>query len=368
MTVLLLVGVLASVWAQPGHASQRSISSARALTEQAPLYSSASPWNQPVPIAPDIDPNSAAMVAGLAAARAEKGFPVAIEDWTVPVYFADAGTPRYTVTLRQAPPQWTNAYGTPNDFVAAPPGWLTDPTTWSPRIGLPRASDPTALRDVPIPLGAQPDPELDGHMTVIDARGGCEYDLYAAHREEGAWTAVWGNSTPIDGSGVYPRGLSSKASGFAGAAGLIFPEELRSGHIDHALFMAFPFTKAGGPVPPATSSDGRTGGDYAIPIGARIQLDPSLDLNALELKPYERTVARALQRYGMIVGDTGGAMSLYAASPQSYRKNPYAGLLPDSAYAYLDHIPVDRFRVIKLLPQRPSLSLGIQSDGCSKPS
>ncbi len=157
---------------------------------------------------------------------------------------------------------------------------------------------------------------------------------------------MWGNSTRLDGTGIYPHGLSSKASGFAGAAGLIFPEELQSGRIDHALFMSFPFTKAGGPVAPATSSDGLTTAPGAIPMGARIQLDPALDLLQLNLDPYELIVGRALQEYGMIVGDTGGALSLFAASPLGYGEDPYAGILPSSAYAYLRQIPVERFRVL----------------------
>ena len=157
---------------------------------------------------------------------------------------------------------------------------------------------PRTLAGVPIPGGAQPDPEIDAHLTVIDRANDCEYDLYGAHRENGGWSAMWGNSTRLDGTGIYPHGLSSKASGFAGAAGLIFPEELQSGRIDHALFMSFPFTKAGGPVAPATSSDGLTTAPGAIPMGARIRLDPALDLLQLNLDPYELIVGRALPECG----------------------------------------------------------------------
>ncbi len=76
---------------------------------------------------PDIDPGSPEMVATLVGARAEKGFPIALREWTVPVYYATAGTPRYTVSLRTPPSSWANAYGTPDGYGAAPPGWRTDP-------------------------------------------------------------------------------------------------------------------------------------------------------------------------------------------------------------------------------------------------
>jgi hypothetical protein len=331
------------------------------------LYSDASPWNVRIPRGWPVDPRSETMVESLRVSRAYKGFPLSVREWTVPTYFADASTPRRDVGLRRAPPSWTEVYGTPRNFIGPPPGWITDPTPWAPRLGWASSASPTRLLNVPIPRGARPDSELDAHMTVIDRSTGCEYDFYAAHKGPDGWQALWANSTRTGGTGVYPYGLSSKASGFAGGAGLVWPEELRAGRIDHALFMSFPFTKAGGPVAPATSSDGRTARwPASIPIGARIQLDPKLKLGKLGLKPYERTVARALQRYGMIVGDTGGAMGLFAVHPKSYGANPYEGVLPNGPYAYLNKIPVNRFRVLKLPPQRTNLSLRLFDSGCGQ--
>lgn len=305
------------------------------------------------------------MIDALVAARNRKGLPIAVREWTVPTYFADASTPRHSVVLRKAPPSWTSVYGTPSDFIAPPPGWRTDAPRWSPSSGVATKTGPSVIENVPIPNGAEPDPELDSHLTVIDRSSGCEYDLYGAYRSSAGWRAAWGNSIRTDSDGIYPEGLSSRASGFAGAAGLIRPEELRAGRIDHALVMAFPNTKAGGPVAPATSSDGSMDADSAIPIGARLQLDPALDLDKLGLRPYERVVARALQEYGMIVGDTGGAVSLYAVHPKSYPSNPYKGLLPDAPYAYLDNIPATRFRVLQLPSQRRGLALNLHPSGCS---
>ena len=81
------------------------------------------------------------------------------------------------------------------------------------------------------------------------------------------------------------------------------------------------------------------------------ELDPTLNLNTLGLTGYEKTVARALQEYGMILGDTGGALSLFAINSQSYASDPYAGVLPAADYAYLSKIPVNRFRVLNTGPQ-----------------
>ena len=104
---------------------------------------------------------------------------------------------------------------------------------------------------------------------------------------------------------------------------------------------------------PATESDGRTRSGDAIPEGARVQLDPSLDLEALGLQGYELTIARALQEYGAYLGDTGGrGLTFYAVHPMSMRVDPYRGLLPAETYPSLANIPFDRLRVLRLPPQR----------------
>jgi hypothetical protein len=82
-----------------------------------------------------------------------------------------------------------------------------------------------------------------------------------------------------------------------------------------------------------------------ILCGARIQLDPALDVSTLGLSSAGLTVARALQRYGAFIGDFSGAVSLYAdASPDA---SAYfgAGILNNSTAS---RIPLNRFRVMTI--------------------
>lgn len=205
---------------------------------------------------------------------------------------------------------------------------------------------------VPIPDHAAPDPAADGHMVIIDPGTGCEYDFWQAKKKRnGRWRASWGNSLRIDGDGIFPKGLSARGSGFALPAGMIFPEELVAGHIDHALQFSYNYPKRGGPVVPATESDGTSRRNDAIPEGARLRLDPGLDLDGLGLATYERVIAEALQKYGMFLADHGGGVELQAVHPMSYSGNPYGGVLPDRKYVYLRRIPLDRLQVLKLPPQ-----------------
>ncbi|HEV7614848.1 MAG TPA: hypothetical protein VGO36_01310 [Solirubrobacterales bacterium] len=315
------------------------------------LYSPTSPFNRPIPPSPAIDANSAQMTQSLVRAQGQKGFVLTVDEWTVPVYFADSGTPLRSVSLGGGPPEW----GLAESYPPYPPG--------SSEGGLPREM-PERLQGMPIPAGARPDPSLDAHMTVLDPAANCEYDLYGAYQTSDGWRATWANSTRLDGSGVYPRGMGTKAAGFASLAGLIWPQELRAGHIDHALFFAYPFSKSGGPVSPATAGDGSSDEPGAIPEGARVQLDPDLDLDSLGLRPYQRTIAEAMQTYGMILGDTGGAFGLYAVGRAGFDGNPYQGLLPDEDFPDLGQIPANRFRVLELPAQQPRPPQQLVPSGC----
>jgi hypothetical protein len=305
------------------------------------LYAATSPFNQVIPANPQLDPRSASYVRLLSRSKNEKGFVLSVKEWTVPAYFAQRGTARYDVRISGQPP---GAHYDPN--------FVHD----VPRI----------MHDVPIPANARPDPMEDAHLSVIDPATRCEYDLYGAELTASGWTAKWANVNSTAKSGIYPFGLSTRGTGFAPLAGMIWPAELRSGRINHALVFAFPYTRSGGPAYPATASDGKTKLAAALPQGARVQLDPALDLDSLYLTTYERTIAVALQRYGMYLGDTGGALALYAVSPQSFDTNPYAELIPDEPYVFLNKIPVGRFRVLKTGPQLALTPLVVVPSVCAR--
>jgi hypothetical protein len=189
---------------------------------------------------------------------------------------------------------------------------------------------------------------------VLDRRTQCVYEFYRAHRTPTGWTAEWANATPAGGNGIYPDGVSTRASGISSSAGLIWPEELLAGEIHHALVFAYPYTRTGGPVGLATGSDGRTTTDSALPIGAHLVLDPTINIEALHLTPTEKTIAKALQRYGMILADTSsGGLALYAVHPTSFAADPYSSIWPEQTYAGISQIPFNRMKVLPLGNQKP---------------
>jgi hypothetical protein len=291
-------------------AGARPAAAATAL--RVPPYSKKSPLSTPIGRQARVDATSPQKIGALAAAIEDSGFVVALRRWTVSVFLADEQT-----SFRRIP--------------------LT--ADWAPR----RMSNP-----VPLPARARPDPGGDGHMVVVDPTRGCEYDFYAAHRSSsGSWSAGWQTRLSIDGRGTVRGSPSTRASGFGLLAGLIFPRELTRGRIDHALVFSSPLVRNGRPVPPATESAGGSSDPNGLPMGTRVRLNPDLDLSKLPLTRYEKTIARALQIYGMYLADTGGTLTLYAVHPESYESDPYGDIFPaGEEYPSLGHIPLDQLQVL----------------------
>lgn len=279
-----------------------------------------------IPSTASVDPNSTTMVESLID-QANQGFLIAVKEWTITVYYADENTPRSDVKLTAG---------------------------WAPK---------KKLQNVPIPEFAEPDPSGDGHMVIIDEANGCVYDFWEMKYSKG-WKAGWGNALPLYGDGIFPTGLSARGSGFELMQGMIWPHELEAGEINHALIFSYDHTKAGGPVAPATESDGTGNDAWCIPEGALVQLNPDLDLSSLGLNYYEMTIAICLQKYGMYCADDGGGISLYAINPLSCKINPYENIWGDQTYVDLTKIPVDQFRVLTLLAQQETEAT-LTSNSCA---
>lgn len=318
---LVLAGIVAlTMSALPGCAGPTVVYSPSApasATADQLFLGPDSPWTRPVPPDAPADPRSADYVAPLASLDPV----VSVRKYTVPVFVAGVDAPRYPVRRTAS---WL------------PPG--------------------SVLEGVPIPEHARPDPGDDGHMVVLDSSSSCVYEFYRARRDGDGWSADWVNAIPADGDGTYPDGLSTRASGLSVAAGLIWPEELRDGKIDHALVFGYPFTRTGGPVGVATESDGDSEDDAALPIGAHLVLDPAVDIDALNLPGPERAIAEALQRYGMVLADSSGGFTLYSVQPMSFSADPYTPIWGDVTWASIGQIPFDRMKVLPLGEQKSPYS------------
>ncbi len=312
------------------------------------LYADDSPFNSLIGDNPSIDANNDALILKLI----EGGdFLITVKSFSSPVYIADETSPVYNVNI------------------PCGESWGMEVSQLL-NVPIPDSAEPAfdgAAGD-PVPSGCAEGSDLDNHMVVLDLVNRCEYDFWQARKTTLGWYASWAGSISLDSDGIYPHGLSTRGSGFAFLGGVIWPDELHLGRIDHALSFNHPYTKSGGPVAPATDSDGEINQADAIPEGALLQLNPDLDLGTLGLTPFEMTIAIALQRYGMYLVDNGSSgVGLYAIDPKSVNGNPYAGVLPDEDWPLLSNIPLDEFRVLEMGPQNGNYQneLELVESGCA---
>jgi len=283
-------------------------------------FSDASPWNTPIPSDAALRPDSDALVAHLVASHDGPLF-VSISPWSVPVYEVDGSTP--TVSVRT-----------------------------------PLSNEGEGLTfEWPVPAGALPAPELDGHMTIVDRVSGRGYDFYQGMpRGDGTWDCTLCSTIDLNGTGVRPpkggstpwyQSHGSRACGFPLIAGLIRPEEIEAGRIDHALVIAYPALRQRWFRSPASTGhppNGLISEGEGVPCGGRFQLDPSLDVESLGLSPAGVAIARALQEYGAYVGDFAGSINLYADGSEEAREYWYGGAMDDFVVSSLD---LSRLRVIE---------------------
>lgn len=140
------------------------------------------------------------------------------------------------------------------------------------------------INSLPVPVSDDPHPEFDGWYSVLDRRAGIEYDFWRARRGTNTSTLSYQfmREWDLNGPGfLVPNEVSARGSGLPYLGGLILPEEVRAGHIDHALAMSVPAPAQHFYVQPASSTDGN-GETTSLPEGARIRLKPGVTLRAIE--------------------------------------------------------------------------------------
>lgn len=193
--------------------------------------------------------------------------------------------------------------------------------------------------DVPVPSGGALEGEQgyecendgDCHLIVVHEPTNTLYEMWRANMVDGDFfggcLAVWDLGRTYDGSGRGENCTSADAAGYPIAPLLFSADEVAAGSIDHAIRFILPNDRIrnGVYVHPATHSTGATSGpDTAPPYGAHLRLRADYPVESLPTAG-ARTVARALQQYGMFLSD-GGNIALTAQSDR-FTDAKWEGLL-----------------------------------------
>ena len=208
-----------------------------------------------------------------------------------------------------------------------------------------------------IPRYAHQNSGTDGKLVVVDPSSNTELDMGRASYDpvSDSWTTESRYTTPSDGWGAM-CGLGQHCdgvlmSGIDQFGGIIRPEEIGQGHIDHALALAIPYWRNAKFVCPAVKSSGHGSDDpAALPEGARLQLSPRFDVDAQSWPAWEKVVAHAMQKYGAYVVDAGsGALEVRAEAnlDRGYDAWSLVGM-PSNPPPKLTDFAWNKVRVLKL--------------------
>jgi hypothetical protein len=291
-------------------------SSARGSGDQAkrPYYKQADWLWDPIPADPVLDPDSAAVGAALGTGVQVANLKAFAT--TLRTVGKNSDIPRYDVEFK-----YTGEWG-PDPFGDARP--------------------PIPI-NTPLPTGS------DKHLAIMDKATGMTFNMWMAKPTPTGWKAGWGAMAPIDGDGRETMGGSSTGSGLARFGAVVRAKEITDGEIPHALFFSTDMAAETVLRYPAVKTDGSndSGSPVTIPEGARVQLDPAIDLAAIPgITPFELTVGRALQRYGAYCGDNGGARMAFIFEYVPKLK-PYKQAGADGDYYNMPHLPWDELRVLR---------------------
>lgn len=297
------------------------------------LFGPRSFWNKRLSATAPLDVNSAVLVQNLAAEVAREEA-TGIGPWisagrrSTPLYRVPVGQQRVRVRLERGHESF-------------------------------RRSLQRAFASVPIPAGARPADPPDRHMTVWQPGTDKLWEFFGASSEADGWHARWGGAirrvsksrgyyTGAAWRGAKP-GWGASASSLPVIGGVMRVDELKRRRIDHALAINVPAARSGVFAWPAQRTDG-VGAPTTLPEGARLRLDPTLVLGELGLPKLTRMIARAAQRYGLVVRDqTGHGISLFGENPSQFGDDPYRkyfrGRTPQQLLA---DFPWDRLQVLEM--------------------
>lgn len=186
----------------------------------------------------------------------------------------------------------------------------------------------------------------DRHVIVVDRKRCRLYELFAAYPRGGGagWTAGSGAIWNLRSNRLRPRGwTSADAAGLPILPGLARYDEVKRGHIDHALRFTADQTRRAFIYPARHFASSLT--DRRLPaMGQRLRLRKGYDISGFPRQA--RVVLRALKRYGMILADNGSSWYVSGAPDPRWSNDQLHTLhrVPGSAFQVVDTSKLPRPR------------------------
>jgi hypothetical protein len=313
-----------------------------AATSITRVFSPQSFWYQPIPANAPLNPNSAAYAQNLVSQIKTYYGNVNLNtaDYAAPLYFVQSVGGSKALAWQDGMPVYPVAKTVNVGFNDCQQKGWTDPKLIA------------QWQNVPMPAGAAPAGGTDQEMSIYDLSTQTLWEFWVTSEVNGQWQACWGGriqNTPQN-AGYFANPYGTTATGLPFIGGEISAQELASGQINHVIGISLVDVASWNVFSwPATRSDGYNPNNVPnrIPEGTRFRLDPSVNVDALNLTPVGKIIARAAQKYGFVIWDKAGSVSLRMVNPSTYtlagQANPYPALfggLP--SYQVLQNFPWDK--------------------------
>lgn len=285
------------------------------------LFSKTSVWNKPLKSNAALDPSSGRRVGELVRQVKKHDSWINTDKWSTRFYVVGKNAKRSKVTITQ---------GCCDDLKAA-------------------------SRSVPVPSNARPASGSDGHITIYQPSSNTLWEYFRFGGSAGNWNANYGGVIRnVSGSNGVVAKHGASASNLPIIGGTITIAEARRKVIPHALAMSVP-EQFPGWVPPAKRTDRNPSvpsgipENTQIPMGARFRLPASLNIDKQPWPALTKAMARAAQRYGIVVRDKSGSVTFYGEAPKSGDpwKSIYGGRQPSY---FVDRFPWDKLQLVKMGP------------------
>lgn len=218
---------------------------------------------------------------------------------------------------------------------------------------------------VPLPPAAEPAEGSDAELSVYQPSTDTLWEFWKMQKTpEGKWQACWGGRMQgvSKNPGIWPNRFGTTATSLPFCGGQLTVDELTKGEIKHVIGIALvDIEKSSIYSWPAQRSDGNNpkGLPNWIAEGQRFRLDPAVKVDELKMHPLGKAIARAAQKYGFVVWDKGGAITLRADNPKQYTttggQNPYTALFNGTpSYAILQGLPWNKLQFLPMDYGKPS--------------
>lgn len=296
------------------------------------IFSAPEPWTKDVSGLTK-DASSDAIIAALDKAGGWGTGQMKI-DFSIPLFFADAATPRRTIN-GPAPGGYDYCYG----------GTDCDPVPL--QMPIPTNGNAEGSKNYTCDVTGQTDGQGDCHILVVETSQQKLYELYNATQAASGFDAlaafIWDLTKAYPNNERGDQCTSADAGGFPIAGLLPTADEVAAGAVNHALRFILPnasMRKAAYVHPASHAGSPASTDPNAPPYGVRFRLKATFDDSSYD--PAEKVIIAALKKYGMLLSDGGNVPLTFADDRTTTAKWATLGITASS----FGGIKVDDFEVV----------------------